>query len=73
METIFAEFSPLFKHNKKYYMQALELLEKHPHSFLNLWYDKTKFVRLNFDKAILFDEDENAVEVKPIQMPPTEK
>jgi hypothetical protein len=76
METIFSEFSPLFKHNKKYYMQALDLLEKHPHSFLNLWYDKTKFVRLNFDKAIVFDEDDKAVEVHDIQgpvLPPVEK
>ena len=56
-------------------MQALDLLEKHPHSFLNLWYDKTKFVRLNFDKAIIFDQDDDTAELQQAvaTIPPTEK
>lgn len=53
-DSIFNEFGPLFKGSIDNYHQALELLEITPHSFLNLWYDKKKFVRLNFDKEIIF-------------------
>ena len=54
-DSIFNEFAPLFKGNIDNYHEALELVEKTPHSFLNIWYDKLKFVRLNFDQQIIFD------------------
>lgn len=54
-DTIFNEFAPLFKGKIDNYHEALALVEKTPHGFLNLWYDKNKFVRLNFDQQILFD------------------
>lgn len=53
-DNIFAEFSPLFKGSIQNYHDALELVEGTPHGFLNLWYDKNRWVRLNFDKEITF-------------------
>lgn len=54
-DSIFSEFSPLFKGKLDNYHDALDLVEKTPHGFLNLWYDKNKFVRLNFDQQLIFD------------------
>ena len=59
-DSVFNEFSPLFKGDIDNYHKALELVEQTPHAFLNLWYDKKRWVRLNFDKEISFTSD-NAV------------
>lgn len=54
-DSVFNEFSPLFKGNIDNYHKALELVEQTPHSFLNLWYDKKRWVRFNFDQEINFE------------------
>jgi len=54
-DSVFDEFAPLFKGKLENYHEALDLIEKIPHGFLNMWYDKQKFVRLNFDKQLIFD------------------
>ena len=52
-DSVFNEFSPLFNGSKDNYHEALSLVENTPHGFLNIWYDKNKWVRLNFDKQIV--------------------
>lgn len=57
-DSIFNEFAPLFKGSKENYHDALTLVENTSHGFLNLWYDKHRWVRLCFDEEMVFSSDE---------------
>ena len=55
--SIFDEFSNVFGGKKENYEEALDLLDKEPvGSFLFIYYDKNKFLRLGFDKQINFTD-----------------
>ena len=55
--SIFDEFSNVFGGKKENYEQALDLLDKESvGSFLLIYYDKKKFLRLGFDKQIDFTD-----------------
>lgn len=54
LSSLYSEFSPLFLNKMENYEEALDLIDKKPFSFLFMYYDKAKFLRLNFDQAIHF-------------------
>ncbi len=55
--SIFDEFSNVFGGKKENYEEALDLLDKESvGSFLFIFYDKKKFLRLGFDKQIDFTD-----------------
>ena len=55
LDSLFFEFSPLFTNKKENYDEALDLIDKKPFSFLFMYYDRGRFLRLNFDQAITFE------------------
>ena len=61
LKSIFEEFSPLFKGHKENYEEALQLVENQPHSFLFMFYDERRFLRLNFDREIRWVDGEVVV------------
>jgi hypothetical protein len=55
-ESIFPEFSSLFKGNVEKFIEIMDKIEQmNNHSFLFIYYDKEQFLRLNFDQQIIFD------------------
>jgi hypothetical protein len=64
-DSIFEEFSPLFKGKIENYHEALQYMEDTPHSFMFLWYDRLKFARIGFDQQIVFKEGGHASPLKP--------
>jgi hypothetical protein len=55
-ESIFPEFSSLFKGNVERFIEIMDKIEQmNNHSFLFIYYDKEQFLRLNFDQQIIFD------------------
>lgn len=61
LKSIFDEFSPLFKGRMENYEEALQLVESRSHSFLFMFYDEVKFLRLNFDREIRWVDGEPVV------------
>lgn len=56
LKMMFSEYSALFKHNMKNYIDVLQEIEKRENrSFLLLFFDSKKFVRINFNELITFD------------------
>lgn len=56
LKMMFSEYSALFKHKMQNYIDVLQEIEKRAdRSFLLMFYDSRKFVRLNFDEEIAFD------------------
>ena len=55
MKSIFEEFSPLFQGKIENYYEALDMLDSKPYSFLFIYYDAVKFLRLNFNQEISFE------------------
>lgn len=56
MHLMFEEYSALFKHKMQNYIDVLQEIERRTdRSFLLMFYDSAKFVRINFDEEISFD------------------
>lgn len=56
LKMMFAEYSALFKHKMSNYLEVLMEIEKRAdRSFMMLYYDSKKFVRINFNEEINFD------------------
>jgi len=56
-ESIFPEFSSLFKGNVEKFIEIMDKIEQmNNHSFLFIYYDKEQFIRLNFDQQILLEQ-----------------
>lgn len=56
LKMMFSEYSALFKHDMKNYIELLQEIEKRENrSFLLLFFDSKKFVRINFNEAVRFD------------------
>lgn len=57
MISIFDEFSALFGGKKENFIEALDMLDNEPvGSFLMIWYDRMKWLRLGFDREITFKD-----------------
>jgi len=53
--SIFPEFSNLFKNKLENFINIMNVIEeKNNHSFLTIYQDKNKFVRINFDEEVIF-------------------
>lgn len=62
MISIFDEFSALFGGKKENFIEALDMLDNEPvGSFLMIWYDRMKWLRLGFDREITFKDGEAVV------------
>lgn len=61
LKSIFEEFSPLFKGKIANYEEALQLVENQPHSFLFMFYDERRFLRLNFDREVTWVNGEAVI------------
>jgi hypothetical protein len=56
-ESIFPEFSSLFKGNVERFIEIMDKIEQmNNHSFLFIYYDKEQFIRLNFDQQIILEQ-----------------
>jgi hypothetical protein len=59
MMSLFDEFSSLFGGKKENFIEALNMLDDEPvGSFLMIWYDRMKWLRLGFDREITFKDGE---------------
>ena len=55
--SLFDEFSSLFGGKKENFIEALNMLDDEPvGSFLMIWYDRMKWLRLGFDREISFKD-----------------
>ncbi len=53
--SIFGEFANLFKNDLKNFIDLMKVIEdRQNHSFLTIYQDKQKFVRVNFDEEVAF-------------------
>ena len=56
LKMMFSEYSALFKHKMANYIDVLQEIEKRENrSFLLLFFDSKKFVRINFNEQVSFD------------------
>lgn len=56
LKMMFQEYSALFKHKMSNYLEVLMEIEKRAdRSFMMLYYDSVKFVRINFNEEVTFD------------------
>lgn len=56
LKMMFQEYSALFKHKMSNYLDVLMEIEKRAdRSFMLLYYDSAKFVRINFNEEVTFD------------------
>jgi hypothetical protein len=63
MMSLFDEFSSLFAGKKENFIECLNMLDDEPvGSFLMIWYDRMKWLRLGFDREISFKDGEPVVE-----------
>lgn len=66
MMSLFDEFSSLFAGKKDNFIECLNMLDDEPiGSFLMIWYDRMKWLRLGFDREISFKDG-------ALEMPKTE-
>jgi hypothetical protein len=56
LKMMFSEYSALFEHKMSNYIELLKLIEQRKdRSFLLMFYDSRKFVRINFNEEVKFD------------------
>jgi len=56
LKMMFSEYSALFKHKMQNYVDVLQEIERRANrSFMLLYYDSKKFVRMNFNEEVSFD------------------
>jgi hypothetical protein len=56
LKTIFDEYSGLYDHKLKNFLDLIDEVEKRKdHSFILMYQDSAKFVRINFDESVEFD------------------
>jgi len=56
LKTIFDEYSGLFEHKLQNFLDLIDEVERRKdHSFLLMYQDSAKFVRINFDESVSFD------------------
>jgi hypothetical protein len=56
LKTIFDEYSGLFQHKLQNFLDLIDEVERRKdHSFLLMYQDSAKFVRINFDESVSFD------------------
>ncbi len=59
MMSLFDEFSSLFGGKKENFVECLNMLDDEPvGSFMMIWYDRMKWLRLGFDREISFKDGE---------------
>ena len=64
MMSLFDEFSSLFGGKKENFIEALNMLDDEPvGSFLMIWYDRMKWLRLGFDREISFKDSDAKIEM----------
>jgi hypothetical protein len=57
LKTIFDEYSGLYDHKLKNFLDLIDEVEKRKdHSFILMYQDTMKFVRINFDENVKFDD-----------------
>jgi len=56
LKTIFDEYSGLYEHKLQNFLDLIDEVEKRKdHSFILMYQDNTKFIRINFDENVTFD------------------
>jgi hypothetical protein len=56
LKTIFDEYSGLYDHKLKNFLELIDVVEaRKDHSFILMYQDTAKFVRINFDESVEFD------------------
>lgn len=56
LKTIFDEYSGLFDHKLQNFLDLIDEVERRKdHSFILMYQDSAKFVRINFDESVTFD------------------
>jgi len=56
LKTIFDEYSGLFEHKLQNFLDLIDEVERRKdHSFILMYQDSAKFVRINFDESVSFD------------------
>lgn len=56
LKSIFDEYSGLFEHKVQNFLDLIDEVERRKdHSFLLMYQDSAKFVRINFDESVTFD------------------
>ena len=56
LKSIFDEYSGLYDHKLKNFLELIDVVEaRKDHSFILMYQDTAKFVRINFDESVEFD------------------
>ena len=56
LKTIFDEYSGLYEHKLQNFLDLIDEVEKRKdHSFILMYQDNVKFIRINFDESVAFD------------------